>query len=350
MSDSIHPGPALHPPIQSTGWLRDRNFDLMFVLGTAGLGLAGGAALLMAPQVWPLMFLPYLWLLGYPHLFATYSQIAFDRTSFRRHRFLNIELPILLFAGVAALAAFVGTWAIVSVYLYWQWFHFTRQSYGIARFYARRNGTPLVDDQLTDWVIYAVPACGILWRSWQAPGFYLGAELRVIPIPTEVVAFALTFTAMLICAWIVGRVGQWRRGEMPRAHTLYVASHIVMFAAGYILIAKINFGWFALSLWHSAQYILFVWLINRTRFADGPDRSHALLSRISQPGRWFWYFAILVAGAGIVFLALKSVAGLFAIGVVPLTLVVFQTINFHHYTVDAVIWRRKRSAKTTIER
>ncbi|MDA0785868.1 MAG: hypothetical protein O3B37_06220 [Proteobacteria bacterium] len=342
---AAHPGRAANT-IAPTGWLRGPGFDSGFILGTAALGLTGGAILLAAPQIWPLAFLPYIWLLGYPHLFATYSQIAFDRASFSRHRRLNIELPLLILACVAGLAVFVGTWAIVSIYLYWQWFHFTRQSYGVARSYARRHGRALPDTQLTDWVIYAVPVCGILWRSWQAPGMYLGAELRVIAVPVELVAVALVFTTLLVGAWSVGRCRQWRRGELPVAHTLYLVSHIVMFTAGYILIAKINFGWFALSVWHSAQYVLFVWLINRDRFRDGPRDEHRLLSYLSQPGRWLWYMAVLIGGAAILFFTLRTAVGLFAIGAVPLTLVLFQTINFHHYTVDAVIWRRKRKPAT----
>jgi len=333
----------------ASGWIRGPRFDTGFIFGTAALGLAGGATLLAAPQIWALAFLPYIWLLGYPHLFATYSQIAFDRSSFRRHRRLNIELPILILICVTCLAVFVGTWVVVSIYLYWQWFHFTRQSYGVSRFYARRSGREMPDAQLTDWVIYAVPACGILWRSWQAPGMYLGAELRVIPVPAELVAVAIVFTTLLVAAWFIGRFRQWRRGDIPVAHSLYVISHIAMFIAGYILIAKINFGWFALSIWHSAQYVLFVWLINRDRFRNGPSDEHRLLSQLSQPGRWVWYLAVLLVGAAILFFTLRTAAGLFAIGAVPLTLVLFQTINFHHYTVDAVIWRRKhKSSPATI--
>lgn len=92
--------------------------------------------------------------------------------------------------------------------------------------------------------------------------------------------------------------------------------------------------------------MLFVWLINRDRFGDGTCDEHRLLSYLSQPGRWIWFMAVLIGGAALLFFTLRTAAGLFAIGAVPLTLVLFQTINFHHYSVDAVIWRRKHKASS----
>src|SRR5262249_56073587 len=91
----------------------------------------------------------YLWLLCYPHLIATYTRTAFDRQSLWAHRFLNFGLPIVIFGAIALLAGTVGTWPLVTTYLYWQWFHFTRQSYGASRAYVRRAAVALPDAKLT---------------------------------------------------------------------------------------------------------------------------------------------------------------------------------------------------------
>src|SRR5207302_639654 len=107
-------------------------------------------------------------------------------------------LPPIILGAIALLAATVGTWPLVTTYLYWQWFHFTRQSYGVSRAYVRRAGVALADEKLTHWLVYLVPIWGIVYRSYEAPAMYLGSELRVIPIPFGVVAVLGTVTAALL--------------------------------------------------------------------------------------------------------------------------------------------------------
>ena len=54
--------------------------------------------------------------------------------------------------------------------LYAQWFHYTRQSYGISRMYLRKAGAISAwRDFVLDGVIYALPLWGILYRSYQSP-------------------------------------------------------------------------------------------------------------------------------------------------------------------------------------
>ncbi|NJR71545.1 MAG: alpha/beta fold hydrolase, partial [Synechococcales cyanobacterium CRU_2_2] len=48
---------------------------------------------------------------------------------------------------LAMMAAGLGLWSIVTLYLYWQWFHYTRQSWGISQVYRRKAS---VTDELVD--------------------------------------------------------------------------------------------------------------------------------------------------------------------------------------------------------
>ena len=45
----------------------------------------------------------------------------------------------MLVATVSAVAL-LGVWILPTVYLYWQWFNYTRQSYGVERIYRRKAG------------------------------------------------------------------------------------------------------------------------------------------------------------------------------------------------------------------
>ena len=128
---------------------------------------------------------------------------------------------------------------------------------------------------------------------------------------------------------------------MALAHTLFVASHFTIFAVAYVFIEDITYGWLVVNVWHNAQYIAFVWLFNTNRFKEGIDPKARFLSYISQAGNAWKYVGVCLGTVTYVFLANTAAILLPAI-------VIYQSINFHHYLVDGVIWkiRRKPLQKT----
>jgi hypothetical protein len=116
----------------------------------------------------------------------------------------------------------------------------------------------------------------------------------------------------------------------------------VVFAVGYLVVADISFGWLAINVWHNAQYILLVWMYNNNRFKDGVNPSHWFLSTISQPGRAVLYFVVCLGISTVIYMSLQGVFKLFGLSVLALTLIVYQTINFHHYIVDGIIWKVRK--------
>ncbi len=326
------------------GWLRDRTFDLGFILGIAGLALASGLAVVANPDWFLPILAADLWLLGYHHVIATYTRLCFDRESLRSHKFLLFGLPFIVIAGVLALGFGVGLWTLASVYLYWQWFHYTRQSWGVSQVYRRKAGD-LVQDR--EWpsklVFYAVPVWGILYRSHQDPGLFLGTELRVVPVPGFLVDLAAAAALLAVAWWLATRAVAWWQGRLAFAHTLYMASHFTIFAAAYVFIEDITYGWLVVNVWHNAQYIAFVWLFNTNRFKAGIDPKARFLSRISQAGNAWKYFGVCLGLSTVTYLFLANSAAL----LLP-AIIVYQAVNFHHYVVDGVIWkiRRKPLQKT----
>jgi hypothetical protein len=161
--------------------LRGVGFDLTYIAGIGSLALLMGWAVTTNPQLFLLIFLLNGWSLGYHHVVSTFTRLSFDRDSFGERRFLITKLPLIVLAGVLALGALFGAWILSTVYLYWQWWHYTRQSYGISRIYQRKAGLP--NDLLSKLIIYALPLWGILHRSYQRPSTFLFVELKVIPVP-----------------------------------------------------------------------------------------------------------------------------------------------------------------------
>ncbi len=338
-------GAAMRPAAAiGAGWLRSRRFDLNFIAATAAIAILTGWAVTGNPALWRPVLLLDLWLLGYHHVISTYTRLCFDRESFRAHRFHLFVLPPIVLAGVFALASGFGFWMLTTVYLYWQWFHYTRQSFGIAQIY-RRNAAGRVTDgeRFGRWAFYLLPLWGILHRSHQAPESFLGIELRTLPVPELGVDVGGAVALAALAWWLWRRIVEWRHGALPVAYTLYMLSHFAVFYIGYIAIENINHGWLVLNIWHNAQYIAFVWLFNAKRFKGGIDVKARLLSFIAQPRNYLAYIAVCLAITTLVYAGIEAV---FA-GLIPLA-IIYQTINFHHYVVDGLIWkvRRKRLRET----
>jgi hypothetical protein len=325
------------PP--TIGWLRDRQFDLSFLAGLPLLALTSGAVVTLYPALLMPVLLADLWLLGYHHVISTYTRLCFDSGSLQRYGFLLFLLPLIVAVGcIGAVAAVSGVWILVSVYFYWQWFHYTRQSWGVAQAYRRKMGEARAPTAFDTLAFYAIPVAGVLLRSAQNPDTFLMLPVRMIPVSTalaEAVAIAAT---VLVALWWAQALRRHRNGHVSTPYLLYLGSHHVIFAFAYAVIQDVTVGWLVINIWHNAQYVLFVWMFNNRRFAAGPSKNARLLSWLSQNGRLSWYLGFCLALSTLVYAAIANV--------LPLVLampvfIVYQIINFHHYVVDAVIWRRE---------
>ena len=329
---------------KNIGWLRNLQFDLFFVLGTAFIAIASGIIVLANPKYFGLVLFLDLWLLGYHHVVSTYTRLCFDKESFNQNKFLMFGLPILVFASVFLIAKGVGIWAITSIYLYWQWFHYTRQSWGIAQAYRRKSGKGITENEnLSKMAFYLLPLWGILYRSWQAQDSFLGQALKVIPVPEFLVGMVGVATIVSLTLWAYYRIRDFMAGHRPIAHTLYMVSHHVVFGIGYLLIEDITYGWIVINVWHNAQYILFVWLFNSNRYRSGIDSKARFLSLISQPNKWILYFAVCMSITVLLYHTISfAEETIYLIGI-PSLIIIYQTLNFHHYIVDSIIWKMRKA-------
>lgn len=329
----------------SIAWLRGRSFDLWFIIGIAALAIAGGAAVSIQPSLFPMILFIDLWLLGYHHVISTFTRILFDRESFSQYWTLVTILPVVVLAGVVAMAQLIGFWSVATLYLYWQWFHYSRQSYGIAQAYRRKSPTLVTESStLFQVIFYLVPVWGILHRSAQAPTSFLAMELRVLPVP-GIVADAVGAVAIAaLVLWAGRKVVEARRGQLAVAHTMFVASHFAVFLVGYVLLDNINHGWLVLNVWHNAQYIMFVWLYNNNRFKNQVDPKHKLLSTLSQTRNIALYLGFSLAATTLFYVLIREVAIVVATGAFTAVVLAYQVLNFHHYIVDAIIWRSRKKA------
>ncbi len=332
--------PRVHP-----AWLRNAKFDSAFIFGGIGLALLAGTAIVIEPSLFYPILLLEIWLLGYHHVISTFTRLCFDRASFEERGWLITHLLPIVALTTIVVAWQIGLWVIATIYFYWQWWHYTRQSWGVSRAYRRADPAALYEDGWLDRAIfYAIPLYGILNRSSENHTHFLGMELWTVPVPVPVASLAGYVAAVLLMVWAARRVVALYQGRLAAVHPLYMLTHIAIFNVAYVWLEDINFGFLMGAFWHSSQYILFVWMQNRRRFEEGIDPRARFLSYLSQPGRVWLYLLACVVITGIVYGGLlRAIDWLFFAGV-SATIVLYQIVNFHHYIVDAIIWRTPRPA------
>lgn len=327
-------GPLLHGP-----W-----FDGLFIFGTAGVALVLGALAMISPAMFVAVVLVDIWLFASPHVIATYTRIGSGKAQVKKHWFLIFGLPpiVLVLVTMVALAYELG--GLFTLYFIAQTYHVTRQSFGIARAYRRADPRAAGPDRLSESLIYLFPLWGLMHRCTTAPDSFYGYPIYLPPVDAALTG-ATGIAAICVCAWWGYRqVRLALAGRLNVGHSLFVASHLLVTAVAYLWITDITSGWLVLNIWHNLQYLQFVWLQNVRRDAHGPVAMQDL-QRLVKPLKSAGKYLAVCLVLGALMYQVLSVAGrqLVWLGL-PTVFILHFTVNFHHYLVDGVIWKRPKAA------
>ena len=322
-------------------WLDGPRFDTLLIGGVFALAMLAALAMVFAPSLFLPILIADLWLLGYHHVIATYARVGFETDGFRRYRPLFTWVPVVVVCLVVALALGVGAWTLPTIYLYWQWWHYTRQSYGIAQLYRLKTGDPRRSLREMMGVIYLLPLAGVLHRSYQAPSEFLDIELKTLPVPPELVLATGVVAAGFLALYAVRQLSALRDGTFSLPYNAFLASHVAVFGIAYFM-ANIDHGWLVVNVWHNTQYLLMVWLFNNKQFKDQIIPERALASKLSQRKHVLLFFGATLAVSTVAYLVLGVTAGILTTSALPVALMAYQSINYHHYIVDTFIWKSRR--------
>lgn len=319
--------------------------------------LLSGAIVLINPALFVPILLLDLWFLGYHHVISTFTKLAGTKQDRQENKFLIYYLPFIVLLCVYGIYTVAGgIWAIVTIYFFWQWYHYTRQAYGISSFYKRKaavNSTTPVRLELA--AIWAVPIWGVLHRCSQQWDLFIFQPFWTPAIPIFISTLAGIIACGVIVAWLITKIIDWSKGELAYAPFIFMLSHNLIFFVGYVFIRDITVGWLVANVWHNAQYILFVWLFNQNRFkGDDKKKLSPLLHWLCQasPYRTLMYFVFCLVITSVVYNSLsgglKLLSGENTTMLLAAQVVAFQTINFHHYVVDSMIWKARKKSHQKI--
>ena len=332
----------------SRGYVWNGPFDNALLVAPIALGVLAAAVVTSNPALYAAVVLADLWFLGYHHVISTYTRLGFSPNSLRQNRFLAVDLLVVIVLATTALAFTAGAWVVASAFLYLQWFHYMRQGYGISRMYFRTTPdgqTAGARDLIANAVIYVVPIYAIAHRSSTMGDTFLAMPVKTIVPPQVLVTMLAVAAAVAVGVWFVRMGLRIGSDTADVRYEGFILSHVVIFLLGYVWIDDANVGWLAINVWHNLQYVLIVWMVNVKKYGGRVDACEPLLSRISQPGRPLTYFACCLLITTIVYLGLNRFTVLVMGGGLAATLGLYMGINFHHYVVDALIWKR-RSVRT----
>lgn len=338
-------------PDAALPWIRNARFDTGFIFGLFALSCITGMVILMEPTLFYPILVIDLWFLGYHHVISTFTRICFDKESFQEHKFLMVGLLPIVIVVTLGVAWVFGLWVIVSIYFYWQWYHYTRQSWGISRAYRGKDRQASYEDGWLDQAIfYSIPVFGIASRSAEQHATFIGMELWSFPLPQIVADLSGYIAIGLLAFWVLSRAKAAVQGRLATVHTMYMITHFAIFYLAYIATNDITLGWLMINIWHNAQYILFVWMFNNKRFKGGIDPDAKFLSYISQSGRLWLYLLTCVAITGVVYWGVLRALDWFFFAGLSATIVLYQIVNFHHYMIDSKIWKlRKPKMQRTLQ-
>jgi len=331
------------------GWLRNRDFDLVLICGVAAAALAAGGLIAAMPAAIGFILFVDVWLLGGPHVAATFVRLAPDKVGLSTHRFLVFVLPVIVLAAISALAIGVGITLVATIYFYWQWYHTLRQSWGIAQLYRRRSSVPVREHPLFAEGLFALVALwGLLHRLTTDSEYAIFPNLPLsLPLIPVWFADGVVGTAAVLglAFWAIGRIREYWAGELATAHALFSASHYLIFIVGYVVMDNVAGGWLVTNIWHTAQYLMLVWMFNESTAAksQAPD---GWFRRATAGNKAGWYFLLCFLMAFPFYLAF-TVTPAWGGASIAIAFVANQTLTFHHFIVDAVIWRARRKTVGT---
>lgn len=333
------------------GIFPSKNIDWFFISGIPLVAIISGLFVSAYEEYFLLVLMLDLWLLGYHHVISTYTRIGFDAKSIKEHWLLLLPLPIVVFGSVASVYHFGGAIVLGSLYLYWQWYHYTRQSEGISKSYAAKYiDKNFPHSRFNRFLFYLVPLTSFGYMVSAGPTEFLGIPIFTLHLDEEFRLILLGITLLATGIWLISGTKAFLKKHISFFYYFYMLSHFAIYLIAYTYISEINYCWLTINIWHNAQYIGFVWLFNRKKFASGVSKQHLVVSYISQPNRVFIYLgSCLVASIGIYWLV-DSVISIFGgADKLALVFIVYSAINFHHYIVDSQIWKlRKPHIEKTI--
>jgi hypothetical protein len=272
------------------GWLVSRRFDMAFLIGNAVI--VPFVLLLVALDVsGDVLDAAVTALVGGPHLFATFSASASNRTFRARHRW---AVPS------AALIPMIVVWLalrhyqiLISLFLGVASVHVLHQCAYLSDLYRARSVAR--EGRWSRFLDF-----GVVFASMYPIALYKIVRGELVMGGTQIIAppFLMNMTAVWIewvlfgsflLAWSAKSWREWRSGTLHGPKTLLIALTVVLsfIVPGATDAEHTGLAFQSMNAWHSMQYLGLVYLLRVARRGEDYGPLSARLSGL-RGGAWFY--------------------------------------------------------------
>jgi hypothetical protein len=283
------------------------------------------------------------WVVNWPHFSATSYRLYHDRAHVRQYPVTALLIPWLVLAAVVG-SVFSPTLVapyFIKLYLTWSPYHFSGQTLGVTLIYARRAGfsvgrwerlalsTFIFGSFATQNARFEVNPAGAEYYGITYPGLGL-PEWTVTVLSTAMYVGGAVFL-LLAARWCL-RERRW----LPPVVLLPAATQFVWFIPGNSWASFQEF----VPFFHSLQYLLIAWSVQLKEKLDKDHLTPGVNYVVWESARW----GILnIVGGAILFFMLPRLMAETGVDLTFATGVVLTGVQIHHFFVDGVIWKLRRT-------
>ncbi len=319
-----------------------------------GAVLAAAAATGLIPEsvAMPLFALSFVGL-NLMHMGATWTRV-YVRPGWRSNPVERMAIPIAVAAFALTFEAIGGGAVLLAAQYFLSFHHALMQNYGLVRASQRRTGRT-IDTRLDMAACLLLPGAALFYRAGMVSSHYSGAVVPSFPmLLVEAMAVA---GAMALAAFAWREWQSHRRGERvdPIGAGIFFGTNLIWSG---LLVCDPHpaIPLYALASGHYAQYLYFVWHVERRDSTVASDTQLGARIQSTLRSSWLHYLVGLLALAGAITLGLTFLsAGLRAAAewmqlrpagalAIPAWAAAMIGVNLEHYWLDHRIWRT-RSAR-----
>jgi hypothetical protein len=346
--------PAAPPVVPSR---RGRQL-LYFVNGPVDFALAGGASIVVfillrmfhsgiRNEVIYTTAAALSWVVNWPHFSATSYRLYHDRTHVWQYPVTALVIPWVILAAVIGSVFSPGLVApyFVKLYLTWSPYHFSGQTLGVTLIYARRAGFAIGRWErlaLSTFIFGTFATQNARFEVNPAGASYYGIDYPGLGLP------AWTVTALSAAMYAGGAVflllaALWclrERRWLPPVVLLPALTQYIWFIPGN--------GWASFQefvpFFHSVQYLLIAWSVQLKEKLDKDHLTPGVPYVVRESARWG---VLNIVGGAILFFMLPRLLAETGVELLFATGVVLAGVQLHHFFVDGVIWKLRRTTPSS---
>lgn len=305
-------------------WLRDKNWDLLYISLSA----------VLVPLPYILYLLIRDWsvlqplatnfqtnidnvsrqivnavvalLVGGPHMFATFVRTSLDTTFVKRFRGLvwgSAAVPVIVVA-----LALLNIQVLVAVFFFWASIHVLHQivyiveSYNVKRKSSLSTMSRVIDYAVVLTSLYPIAAYRMWAGTFTIGPFDVGGEVGrllagfipgVTGFPAILWILPASAFGISFIAFTAKSITEIRGGyaHYPKIVFIYLTA-IVSFLVP--LLPNLDTGFQGMNVWHSFQYLALTVYINNLRYEHGEHKRFRFANRLSETGKDRKFYLLLV--------------------------------------------------------